>query len=105
MHVRSTEPELRALMLAGLEGDAAAHVALLKGLTPRLRAYFNSRVMRAGGAPADAEDLVQDTLMTIHTRRNTYDTEQPLTPWIYAVARHRLVDHLRRTKASASAVA
>ena len=76
MHVRATEPELRALMLASLEGDAAAHVALIKSPTPRLRAYFNTRALRAGGAPADAEDLVQDTLMTIHTRRNTHTSLQ-----------------------------
>ena len=100
MDAQAREPQLRALMLASLEGDAAAHVALLRALAPRLRAYFSSRLQRSGGVPADAEDLVQETLMTIHTRRNTYNPEPLLTPWVYAIARHRFVDHLRRNKRS-----
>jgi RNA polymerase sigma-70 factor (ECF subfamily) len=41
---------------------------------------------------------VQETLIGIHTRRDTYDPSQPFTPWVYAIARYKLVDHLRRTK-------
>jgi len=59
---------------------------------------------RIGRSEADAEDLVQETLMAIHTRRHTYDRAQPLTPWVYAIARYRLIDSLRRTKASAKDV-
>jgi RNA polymerase sigma-70 factor (ECF subfamily) len=88
------------LMLAGLGGDAPAHRALLKGLSPHLRAYFKGRLARIGRSAADAEDLLQETLMAIHTRRYTYDRTQLLTPWLYAIARYRLVDFLRRTKAS-----
>jgi RNA polymerase sigma-70 factor (ECF subfamily) len=98
--VRSYETELRALMLAGLDGDAPAHRALLRGLSSHLRAYFKGRLARIGRSAADAEDLLQETLMAIHTRRYTYDRTQLLTPWVYAIARYRLVDFLRRTKAS-----
>jgi RNA polymerase sigma-70 factor, ECF subfamily len=38
--------------------------------------------------------------MAIHTRRHTYDPLQPLTPWVYAIARYKFLDYLRRTKAS-----
>lgn len=100
MDIRSNEPELRALMLAGLDGDAAAHKALLGKLSTHLRAYFKGRLVRIGRGPADAEDLVQETLIAIHTRRHTYDRSQLLTPWVYAIARYRLMDYLRRTKAS-----
>ncbi len=100
MDVRSYETEARALMLAALDGDARAHRALLKGLSSHLRAYFKGRLARIGRSAADAEDLVQETLMAIHTRRLTYDRTQLLTPWVYAIARHRLVDFFRRTKAS-----
>jgi RNA polymerase sigma-70 factor, ECF subfamily len=48
----------------------------------------------------DAEDLVQEVLFAIHTRRDTYDRSQPFTPWLYAIARYKLLDYLRRTKAS-----
>jgi len=100
MDIRSDEPELRTLMLAGLEGDEASHKALLMKLSAYLRAYFKGQLMRTGRGPADAEDLVQETLIALHTRRHTYDRSQLLTPWVYAIARYRLVDYLRRTKAS-----
>lgn len=87
-------------MRASLDGDAAAYRALLHQLSPRLRAYFGSRLARIGRSAAEAEDLVQDALMAIHTRRHTYDPEQPFTPWVHALARYKLIDHLRQTKAS-----
>ena len=105
MNLRSDEPQLRGLMLAGLEGDAAAHKALLTRLSSNLRAYFKTHLARIGEGPVDAEDLVQETLIALHTRRHTYDRSQPLTPWVYAIARYRLVDFLRRTRASARDVA
>lgn len=101
MDIRSDEPELRALMLAGLQGDATAYKRVLQRLTPYLRAYFKGRLERFGRSGADAEDLVQETLISLHTRRHTYDRSQLLTPWVYAIARYRLVDFLRRTKTSA----
>ena len=105
MNIRSDEPDLRNLMLAGLDGDAAAHKALLTRLSANLRAYFKTRLAQIGKGPADAEDLVQETLIALHTRRHTYDRSKPLTPWVYAIARHRLVDFLRRTRASVRDVA
>src|SRR6266436_3117061 len=105
MNIRSDEPELRGLMLAGLEGDGAAHNAVLTRLRAHLPAYFKTHLARIGKAPADAEDLVQETLIALYTRRHTYDRSKPLTPWVYAIARYRLVDFLRRTKASLRNVA
>jgi RNA polymerase sigma-70 factor (ECF subfamily) len=87
-------------MLAGLDGDAAAHKTLLTRLSAHLRAYFKTRLGRIGMGAAEAEDLVQETLIALHTRRHTYDRSQPLTPWVYAIARYRLVDYLRRSRAS-----
>jgi RNA polymerase sigma-70 factor (ECF subfamily) len=100
MTISSEEPELRALMLAGLGGDEASHKSLLLKLSAYLRAYFKHQLTRIGRSPSDAEDLVQETLIALHTRRHTYDRSQPLTPWVYAIARYRLVDYLRRTKAA-----
>lgn len=85
------ETRLKALMIAALSGDAAAYRVLLAALTLHLRAYFARRV----GA-ADAEDLVQETLIAIHTRRATYDTRLPFTAWLHAIARYKLIDHFRR---------
>src|SRR5215469_17088701 len=100
MTISSEEPELCALMLAGMDGDEASHKSLLRKLSAYLRAHFKGQLARIGRSPLDAEDLVQETLIALHTRRHTYDRSQPLTPWVYAIARYRLVDYLRRSKAS-----
>jgi RNA polymerase sigma-70 factor (ECF subfamily) len=91
--VNDNETVLKALMLRGLAGDAGAHAELLGALAGHLRAYFARRL---GDAAADAEDLVQETLLAIHLKRGTYDVGQPLTPWAYAIARYKLLDHFRR---------
>ena len=104
MDVRAEEPELRALMLAGLDGDAAAHVTLLKRLSTSLRAYFKNQLRRIGRGAVEAEDLTQETLIAIHTRRHMYDRTQLFTPWVQAIARYKLLDYLRRTKVSAREV-
>lgn len=100
MDVRSTEPELRTLMTSGLNGDAVVYRALLEKLGGQLRAYFKGQLGRINRGPVEAEDLVQETLIAIHTRRHTYDTSQLFTPWVYAIARYKFVDFLRRTKST-----
>jgi RNA polymerase sigma-70 factor, ECF subfamily len=94
------ERELRALTIASLDGDGAAYHQLLERLTSHLRAYFKHRFTRIGHGPTDAEDLLQETLIAIHTHRHTYDRSQPFTPWIHAIARYKFLDYLRRTKSS-----
>jgi RNA polymerase sigma-70 factor, ECF subfamily len=100
MDASSAELELRPLMIAGLDGDGAAHRALLAKLSGHLRAYFKGKLTRIGRGPVDAEDLVQEVLIAIHTHRHTYDPAQLFTPWAYAIARYKFLDYLRRTKAS-----
>ncbi len=94
------EAELRALMVAGQKGDASSHRALLSALSGHLRAYYRSKLIRTGRGPEETEDLVQQALMAIHTRRHTYDPGELFTPWVYAIARYKLVDHLRRSQAA-----
>jgi RNA polymerase sigma-70 factor, ECF subfamily len=99
--MQSEEPQLRMLMLSGLGGDAAAHTCLLQKMGGHLRGYFRGRLSRLGRGVADSEDLVQETLIALHTRRHTYDRSQLFTPWVQAIARYKLIDYLRRTGASA----
>ena len=80
-------------MLRGLAGDANAHAQLLGALSGHLRAYFARRI---GPGVAETEDLVQETLLAIHLKRDTYDARQPFTPWAYAIGRYKLLDHFRR---------
>jgi RNA polymerase sigma-70 factor (ECF subfamily) len=96
----TNEVELRALVTASLDGEAAAYRALLDRLSRHLRAYYKNKLARIGRSATEAEDLVQDALVAIHTRRHTYDLGQPFTPWVHAIARYKLIDHLRHTKAS-----
>ncbi len=96
----ANEPELRALMRASLRGDAAAYRYLLSRLSANLRAYYKGRLARIGRSATEAEDLTQEALMAIHTRRHTYDPDKLLMPWVHAIARYKLIDHLRRTRAS-----
>jgi RNA polymerase sigma-70 factor (ECF subfamily) len=86
------EDQLKALMLRGLRGDAAAYRQLLAALVGDLRSYFRHRI---GLGEDEIEDLVQETLLAIHSKRETYDTEQPLTAWLFAIARHKLIDRYR----------
>jgi RNA polymerase sigma-70 factor (ECF subfamily) len=94
------EAQLRALFLQGLAGDQAAHRAFLTESAGLLRAFFRNRLR---GRAEDAEDLVQETLVALHTRRDSYDSNYPLTAWMYAIARYRLIDFLRRAKHRAHA--
>src|SRR3984885_7751178 len=87
------EERLRSLMLQSLTGDAAAYRMFLDELTARLRSYLRRRL---GGLPDEVEDLLQELLLAVHNKRHTYDPKQPLTPWVQAIARYKLVDLLRR---------
>ena len=88
-----TESELKAWMIAGLRGDEAAYRQLLAALSGRLRAFYKRLHLSA-----DVEDLVQESLIGVHTRRHTYDPAQPLMPWVYAIAHYKFIDFLRRNK-------
>ncbi len=94
--------ELKALMVAGLRGDAASYRSLLDRLSGRLRAYYKGKLARVGRGATEAEDLVQEVLLAIHLKRHTYDTGEPLTPWVHTIARYKLIDYLRRTRTAAT---
>ena len=81
-------------MLRSLDGDAAAYRRLLAELRDRLAIYFTRRL---ASDATTAEDLVQETLVAIHAKRGTFDRAQLVTPWAYAIARYKLIDHLRRS--------
>ena len=89
--------DLRDLMILSLAGNAAAHGRLLSEVAPRLRRFFAGQLR---GDTADVEDLVQDTLIVVHTRRASYDPQRPFAPWLYAIARYKLIDRYRRLRAT-----
>ncbi|WP_420797817.1 sigma factor, partial [Enterococcus hirae] len=69
-------------------------------MSRRLRAYYKGKFARIGRGATEAEDLVQEAILAIHIKRHTYDPAEPLTPWVHAIARYKLIDFLRRTRAS-----
>jgi DNA-directed RNA polymerase specialized sigma24 family protein len=86
------EEELAALMAAAQGGDAAAYRALLKACLPVVAA-----IARSQGARGEAvDDVVQDTLMTVHRARASYDPARPFLPWLRAITQRRAIDRLRR---------
>ena len=89
----TSEDRLRGLLVRGLAGDAAAYHAFLRDLGSHLRAFLRKRLVRL---PDEVEDLVQETLIAVHNQRHTYEPSVPLTAWLHAIARYKLVDLLRR---------
>jgi len=88
----ATDPEeWAALMVLAQGGDGASYRKLLVGITPYLRAIAS----RAHRNPSDAEDTLQDVLLTLHAVRHTYDASRPFKPWLAGIARHRVIDRLR----------
>jgi RNA polymerase sigma-70 factor (ECF subfamily) len=87
------EAGLRGLFVDALEGDEVAYRAFLTAVSARLRAFLRRRLTRA---PDEVEDVLQEILIAVHNQRHTYAAGEPLTPWLHAIARYKLVDVLRR---------
>ncbi len=79
-------------MIAAQRGDGVAYAEFLRELSPLLRGFYRRRLFNLQD---DIEDLVQETLLAVHNKRHTYDPLQPVTAWLYAIARYKLVDLLR----------
>jgi len=86
------EVDWGALMAAACAGDSRAYDRLLRLASPMLRGIARRRIHD----PAEAEDAVQDTLLTIHQLRHTYDPGRPIRPWPVAICERRCIDRLRR---------
>lgn len=89
------------LMAAAQAGDKSAYGRLLRDCEPVIR-----RAARRIGVTDDrADDVVQETLLTLHNARQTYDPSRSFTAWLSVIAHRRAVDVLRRTgRASRSEV-
>lgn len=87
------EEQLRGLLISGLDGDTHAYQVFLEQLSGYLRSFL---VKRLSGFPDEVEDIVQESLLAIHSKRRTYDRSQPIGAWVFAIARYKLVDFFRR---------
>ena len=83
--------ELAALFRAGVAGDTVRYNQFLQKTSLILRRMMAKRL-----PSSDLEDVVQDILISVHKARHTYDGQRPLLPWLFAIARFRINDYLRR---------
>jgi len=90
--VDSIEERLKALFLAGLDGDAGSYREFLDKLSGHLRGLLRKRLYHLQD---HIEDIVQETLLAVHNGRHTYRADQPLTAWVHAIARYKLMDFFR----------
>ena len=88
-----TEERLRNLMRQSLAGDGASYRVFLDELSLHLRSFLRRRLARQS---EEIEDIVQEVLLAIHNQRHTYDAKLPLTVWVHAIARYKVIDWLRR---------
>jgi RNA polymerase sigma factor (sigma-70 family) len=82
------------LMASAQSGDGTAYRRLLTEIVP----YLRSLALRHHRDRRDAEDSVQDILLTLHAIRHTYDPARPFKPWLVAIARRRIIDRLRKER-------
>jgi RNA polymerase sigma-70 factor, ECF subfamily len=80
----AAERALVAAMQGYLDGRLEAFDLLYDALAGRLRGYLLSLCRDA----ALADDLLQETFMQVHRSRRTYQPGRPVTPWVFAIARH-----------------
>ncbi len=90
------ESEWGFLLRAANAGDALAYQRFLVHLTPALRSFVRRALARAQAPEADSEDIVQETLLAIHLKRQTWIASAPVAPWVFTIARHKIIDFLRR---------
>jgi len=84
--------ELARLMRAAITGDERAYEQFLRQIAGLVRGLVRRKVQSG----IDPEDIVQETLLAIHMKRHTWRADTPVTPWVYAIARHKLIDAFRR---------
>lgn len=82
---------LEELMRQALLGDQNAYHRLLTETSRLLRPFLSKRLSIAH----EVDDLLQEILISIHKARHTYDGKRPYKPWVYAIAKFRLIDYLR----------
>lgn len=93
MSLSPTEDQrLSILMRQAQQGDKKAYNDLLVFIAGLLKGFFQKRL----GNGTEAEDLVQEVLISIHGSRHSYDSEKRFAPWMYAIARYRLADYWRK---------
>ncbi len=94
--MKDREAQWADLMRAALAGDGAAYERCLREMAQALRPLVRRGLYRVGANPAEMEDVVQDILIAVHLKRQTWDATRSIGPWISGIARYKIIDAARR---------
>ena len=82
------------LLVAAREGDGSAFEALVL----RHQGPLYNFCLRLLGRPEDAGDVVQDAFIQLYNYLGRLDERDPVSPWLFRVARNRCIDVIRRRR-------
>lgn len=89
----SAQPMADLLQQVAVNRDVDAFRQLFQSYAPRVKSYM----MRQGADPNTAEELAQETLLTVWRKAALYSGEKgSATTWIFTIARNLRIDRLRR---------
>lgn len=88
------EQRLASLMRAARDGDETAYAAFLRDAAALVRRAIARRLRESGGV--SPEDVVQETLLAVHLKRDTWRADEPILPWLFTIARYKAIDAYRR---------
>lgn len=88
-------------MQAERRGDAQAYERFLTEFATSLRRIVGLRLTMLGLGAAETEDIIQEVLIAVHSRRDRWDTARPLIPWLNAITRYKMIDAARRLRRDA----
>ena len=76
-----------------VEMDASSFEQIFESYGPRLRAYFS----RHGLSASLADEAAQEVLLSVWHHSSRFDAGRgSMSAWIFAIARNRLIDSIRR---------
>lgn len=96
LSVSQDEIELADLMKKAQQGDAASYKVLLSKVNQLMQTFVQNSFLKLGLSQTNHEDVVQEVLLAIHLKRSTFDPTQFFLPWLYAIARYKIIDSFRK---------
>lgn len=88
--------EMSDLLIAVAETkDRKAFVRLFEHFAPRVKSYLR----RLGARDSEAEDLMQDVMLTVWRRAQQFDRSKArASTWIFTITRNKRIDAIRRER-------
>jgi RNA polymerase sigma-70 factor, ECF subfamily len=90
--INSEDAELARLLRSAIGGDEKAYAVFLSRIAAMVRGFARRKIEYG----ADPEDVVQETLLAVHLKRHTWREDSAVLPWVFAIARYKLIDAFRK---------